>query len=111
MPPSGFVRTLTSTGALSPLEFLDRTSTSHSVFHIRCQGSRLLTKGAFQIASANCGPRALSILPWARSLASWRRWHRWQSAARLRRPQAYGRLSYTWAAVRTTTAPVSSRRV
>ena len=33
----------------------------------------LLTKRAFQIASASCGPRALSRLPWARSLASWRR--------------------------------------
>ena len=35
--------------------------------------SRMLTKVAFQIASASCGPRALSRLPWARSLASWRR--------------------------------------
>ena len=30
---------------------------------------------------------------------------------RLSSPQASGRLSYTWAAVRTTTAPVSSRRL
>ena len=50
-------------------------------------------------ASANCGPRTLSRLPWARSLASWRKGHRWQSAARLSSPQASGRLSYTWAVV------------
>ena len=31
-------------------------------------GGGLLTKRAFQIASASCGPRALSRLPWARSL-------------------------------------------
>ena len=43
----------------------------HFVFGAKA--SKLLTKGSIQIASASCGPRALSRLPWMRSLASWRR--------------------------------------
>ena len=65
----GFVRTLTSSRRAFPAGIPGPGL--HSVLGVKDR--RLLTEGAFQMASANCGPRALSRLPRARSLASWRR--------------------------------------
>ena len=65
----GFVRTLTGNRSTLPAGIPG--SGLHSVLGVKDR--RLLTEGAFQMASASCGPRALSRLPRARSFASWRR--------------------------------------
>ena len=62
MSPSGFVRTLTSTGALSPLELLDRTSASYSVSRQQAAHQGGVSDRQRQLRTAGPFPPALGAV-------------------------------------------------